>query len=90
MFVDNKCSVSQPTHEVGIIQGGTKDKFSNNMRYYDNMIYTEQRIKFLNPVPSTDFKVFANMKKQVVSSNNFTTTGYLTLPELRIGKPDQR
>ena len=68
------------------MEGGTKDKFSNNIRFFDNKVYSEQRIKFLNPVPSSDFKVFTKMTKQVTSSDNFTATGFVTLPELRIGK----
>ena len=50
------------------------------------MINSEQRLKFLNPVPTTDFKVFVKMKKVVESADNVTATGYVTLPELRIGK----
>ena len=81
---NNRCTSTLPQHEVGIIEG-TKDSFINSIRYYDNRIYTEQRLHYLNPLPASNFTVFARMKKQVESSNNFTTTGYLTLPELRIG-----
>ena len=63
-----------------------KNSFKTNIRYYDNKIYSEQRLKFLNPLPTTDFKVFVMMKKVVESSPNVTATGYVTLPELMIGK----
>ena len=82
----NRCGGKNPTHEVGIIEGGVKNSFEANIRYYDNMINSEQRLKFLNPVPTTDFKVFVKMKKVVDSADNVTATGYVTLPELRIGK----
>ena len=63
-----------------------KNSFKTSIRYYDNKIYSEQRLQFLNPLPTADFSVFVMMKKVVESSPNVTATGYVTLPELRIGK----
>ena len=80
------CSGKNPIHEVGIIEGGVKKSWEGNIRYYDNKIYSEQRTKFFNPIPTADFKVFVRMKKVVESSPNVTATGYVTLPDLRIGK----
>ena len=86
-MLDNKCAASSPQFEVGIIEGGTKNTFLNSIKYYDDKIYTEQRIHYLNPLPSSDFKVYARMKKTVQSADNVTAEGYVTLPELRIDTP---
>ena len=80
---NNKCS-SNPTHKIGIIDSsGTETLNEGKIEFKDNQMNSDSLMAVIDPLPAGDLTVRLQIDKNVGSE---TATGYISLPDLRIGK----
>ena len=86
VLADKECP-DPPIHKVGFRVGGSDTLYEAELPYRSDYKVSERRMKFLNPLPSGDFKIMAELSKTVSGGSPYTATGLTTLPDLRIDRP---